>query len=123
LPLAPAKPEVSIVRFYLAAAILQTGGEEEEALRFLRRVGEERPWACSGVPQQEFSRDPAFEAARDDPEFLAVVNGWREVDSWARGLSPARCPTHRTARAATADGSLATAAVTPRQVMGAPARR
>jgi RNA polymerase sigma-70 factor (ECF subfamily) len=77
--LAPAKPEVSIVRFYLAAAVLQSGGEKQEALRFLRRVGEERPWACSGVPQQEFSRDPAFASVRDDPEFLAVVNGWREA--------------------------------------------
>jgi RNA polymerase sigma-70 factor (ECF subfamily) len=68
----------------LAALIIETSGDRQEALRCLRRVAEDTRWVASGFPQQEFLRDPAFEAVRDDPEFLAVVNGWREAGAQAQ---------------------------------------
>ncbi|UCH34015.1 MAG: RNA polymerase sigma factor [Armatimonadota bacterium] len=69
------------VLLHLAAAILQIGGDRQEALRYLRRMAEDRPWVNSGGPRQEFGRDPAFESVRDAPEFLAVINGLREAAS------------------------------------------
>jgi len=73
--LAAATSPVSPVLFHLAAGILETGGDKQEALHYLRRVAEDKPWGYSRFPQGEFLRDPAFEGVREDPEFMAVING------------------------------------------------
>jgi len=67
--------------FGLVALILQTGGDNQESLHYLRRVAEDKRWAYSGFPQKEFFQDPAFESVRNDREFLAVINGLREAAS------------------------------------------
>jgi RNA polymerase sigma-70 factor (ECF subfamily) len=67
--------------FSLAALILDTGGDRQEALGYLRRVAETPAWAYAGYPQKFFLEEPAFAPVRNDPEFLAVINGLREAAS------------------------------------------
>jgi RNA polymerase sigma-70 factor (ECF subfamily) len=77
--IAAATSTSSPVFFQLAALILETGGDRQEALHYLRRMTEDRRWACSGFPQKEFLRDPAFEPVRRDDEFLSVIDSLREA--------------------------------------------
>jgi len=70
--------------FYaLAALVLETGGDKKDSLAYLRRIKEDHRYAYGGLctsVQKGFREDPAFEAVRDDPEFLAVVNSMRDSD-------------------------------------------
>jgi RNA polymerase sigma-70 factor, ECF subfamily len=63
----------------LAALVLETSGNKQEALAYLRMVGEDKTNAYRGSFQKHFFEDEAFAPVRDDPEFLAVVKGWREL--------------------------------------------
>jgi hypothetical protein len=71
--------------FYaLAALVLEAGGDKKQSLYYLRRIAEDKEWAYGGLcarPQEEFLRDHAFEAVRDDPEFRSVVDALREEAS------------------------------------------
>lgn len=70
--------------FWLSAMILESGGDRQEALHYLRRVAEDKKWAYGGMcvrPQEEFYKHRAFASVREDPEFITIIESLRQQAS------------------------------------------
>ena len=59
---------------WLAFFILESGGDRELALTYLKRAATDRRCVASGELREWFEREEAFGPVRNDPRFQAVVN-------------------------------------------------